>query len=99
MNAIAISNGMREETVARWKMQDDFPAGKWSGKFIPEVGDIIKARVNRIGLCRVLGYFVECGWVGVVAKPLDPPEWYVRQNGDKFDGTCGLFGSEIEQVA
>ena len=75
---------------------DKFPAGKWSGSFIPEIGEKVTAVVNNIGECRVLGYFLEDGWDGVIARPENPPEWVIRQNGG--NAVCGLFGAEIREA-
>jgi hypothetical protein len=41
----------------------------------------------------VLGYFVEHGYLGLEVQPVDPPEWYVRQNG--ADTPCHVFGAEL----
>ena len=49
---------------------------------LPEVGTVVRARINNIGECEVLGYFVDQGFLGIVALPLRPPSWYVAQNGD-----------------
>lgn len=70
------------------------PNGKESGNLNRELLSTITARVNNIGECRVMGWFMEEGWVGIIALPMNPPEWFVRQNGD--NAVCGLFGAEIE---
>jgi len=44
----------------------------------PEVGDIVEVRINSIGLARVIGYFVQDGYLGWLVKPCDPPDWYIR---------------------
>ena len=75
---------------------DEFPAGKWSGNFIPKIGETVFAVVNDIGKCQILGYYLEDGWIGVIAKPAQPPEWFVRQNGE--NAVCGLFGTEIRKL-
>ncbi len=72
------------------------PDGKWSGTFFPKIGDKIKANINEIGICQVLGYYEEGGYIGVIAKPEKPPKWYIKQNG-KY-GMCGLFGAEIREL-
>ena len=74
----------------------EFPEGKWSGKFKPEIGESVVAAVNGIGTCTVLGYYVEGGWTGVIVLPENPPEWFVRQNGQ--NAVCGLFGAEIRKI-
>lgn len=75
---------------------DEFPAGKWSGNFIPKIGETVLAVVNGIGKCKVLGYCLEGGWIEVIALPENPPEWFIRQNGK--DALCGLWGAEIREV-
>ena len=75
---------------------EKFPSGKWSGAFVPEVGEIVTAKMNSLGKGRVLGFFVEAGWVGVIVKLFEPPEWHVRQNGAA--ALAGLFGCEIEKL-
>ncbi len=75
---------------------DEFPTGKWSGNFIPKIGETVFAVVNDIGKCQILGYYLEDGWIGVIAKPAQPPEWFVRQNGE--NAVCGLFGTEIQKA-
>ena len=54
------------------------------------------ARINNIGKCRVLGFFERDGRVGVIAKPVKPPKWFVWQNG--AHALCRLFGAEIEKI-
>jgi len=69
---------------------------KWSGDFIPKIGDTVFCRVNGIGQCKVLGYYVENGWIVVIALPGKPPEWFTHQNGK--NAICGLFGTEIQKL-
>lgn len=69
---------------------------RWSGNFKPEIGETVLARINGIGPCCVLGYYVEHGWIGVIAKPAQPPEWFIRQNGE--EAICGLMGTEIRAL-
>ena len=71
----------------------ELPTGKWSGKTIPKVGDTITAKVNNIGKCYVLGYLLQDEWISVIVKPLNPPEWFIKQNGKSALAT--LFGAEI----
>lgn len=76
------------------KLRADTSVVKWSGASAtpPAVGDIVHVRINSIGRSKVLGYFVEDGWMGVQVLPFDPPEWSVRQNGLR---DLGVFGNEI----
>lgn len=69
---------------------DDRP--KWSGSIpVPPVGAIVVAGV---GPSEVIGYFVAEGWLGLLVKPYDPPESFVRKNG--YDAVCHVFGAEID---
>lgn len=69
---------------------------RWSGNFKPEIGETVLARINGIGTCNILGYYMEYDWIGVIAKPTQPPEWFVRQNG--AEALCGLMGAEIKPL-
>jgi hypothetical protein len=67
---------------------------RWSGiNPPPAIGEIVDVRINVIGPSKVVGYFVEINWLGLLVKPFDPPEWFVRQNG--YDASCRVFGAEI----
>lgn len=69
----------------------------WSGKAdVPALGSFIDIRMNQIGPAEVIGYFSDAGWLGVLAKPLSPPEWFIRQEG--YNRTCHVFGAEIGAV-
>ena len=73
---------------------DELPAGKWSGKNIPKIGDTISAKINNLGNCYVLGYLLQNEWISIIVKPLNPPEWFIKQNGKSALTT--LFRAEIE---
>ena len=60
----------------------------------PDIEVIVDVRINRIGLARVIGYFVESGYLGLLVKPFDPPAWYTDQNG--YNATGHVFGAEIQ---
>lgn len=59
----------------------------------PVIGSIVKCRINRIGDCQVTGYFVEENFLGIVADTVDPPPWFLKQNGT--NRKCHLFGPEF----
>lgn len=82
--------------TAYLKGLNEFPPGKWSGNFIPQVGETVLATVNDIGKSRILGYCLKDDWIGVIALPENPPEWLIRQNGE--NALCGLWGAEIRKV-
>lgn len=68
---------------------------KWSGGAEPPaIGETVTVKINRIGEAKVRGYFVEFGWLGLHVDPVNPPEWYVKQNG--LGAPCHVFGAEIE---
>ena len=67
---------------------------KWTGKLsIPKVGDKLKVVINGIGEAVVQSYFVECKYLGAIVKPLNPPKWYISQNGK--NAVCHVFGAEV----
>jgi hypothetical protein len=71
-------------------------AGKpmWSGeKPPPAVGEIVKANFNNLGAGEVLRYFVHEGYLGVIVRLADPPEFFEKQNGGNVP--AHLFGAEI----
>lgn len=72
---------------------------KWTGQDQPpKVGAIVNLKVNQIGPAAVRGYFLEEGWLGLKVFPLDPPDWYVRQNGlDK--PLAFVSGKDVEVLA
>ena len=67
----------------------------WSGKEPPPaIGTDIIIKINGIGKAKVVGYFVEDGWLGVMTQAEDPPAWYIKQNGGNVVGYA--FGAEIK---
>jgi len=82
--------------TATLRGSDELPTGKWSGETIPEIRDTITAKVNNLGKCYVLGYLLQDKWISVIAKPLNPPEWFIKQNGKSALVT--LFGAEIAEI-
>jgi hypothetical protein len=49
---------------------------KWSGDFpIPAVGSRVFITMNGIGWAFVVGFFESCGYVGLMTKPINPPQW------------------------
>lgn len=75
------------------------PAVKWSNKnpVPPAVGDTVTVTMNGIGKGKVLGYFIEHGWLGLHVWPSKPPDWFRKQNkGVKFyPGQALVFGAEV----
>ena len=89
------SYGYMYLTATLWGI-DKLPAGKWSGKAIPEIGDTISAKINNLGKCYVLGYLLQNEWISIIVNPLNPPEWFINQNGKSALVT--LFGAEIAEI-
>jgi hypothetical protein len=68
---------------------------KWSNKNSPPaIGSKVFSNMNRLGEGVVEGYFVEHGWLGVLVKLDNPPDWYVKQN--KGNPLAHLFGTELK---
>ena len=69
----------------------------WSGKAaVPAIGSDIYIRINGIGKSQVVAYATYEGYLGVMAWPYNPPEWWVKQNGAAGPDNAGLvFGAEI----
>lgn len=77
----------------------EIPTGiKWSHLTfdVPAIGAIVHVRINRIGPSRVMSYFVEDDFLGLLVQPLAPPEWFVKQNG-RFS-ECHVFGTEVDPL-
>jgi len=74
------------------------PENKWSNLTfaVPAIGTIVHVWINRIGAARVESYFIEHGFLGLLVKPLAPPEWFVKQNGRYSE--CHVFGTEVEPL-
>ena len=67
-----------------------------SNKPIPAVGTEINVAINSIGKAKVLKYFVEHGFIGLLVQPLNPPEWYIRQNNE--GEPCHVFPAEVTEL-
>lgn len=72
--------------VAIWS-NDDAP---------PAVNERIELRINCLGKAVVQGYVVICGYLGVMVKLKNPPDWFVRQNGGNV--SCVAYGAEIQRL-
>ena len=75
-----------------------------SNKPLPSVGSEVTVKINGIGVSKVLKYFVEHGFIGLVVQPVDPPEWYRKQNESKTDSAlydwepCHVFPAEVAEL-
>lgn len=93
---------MSEDQKAKWfdKNHDPVhnlpqaPAGSvWSGAYaVPAVGERVKVLVNKAGFGKVVGYFVEFGYLGVHVKLDKEPAWRLHRNGEPMM----VFGIEVE---
>lgn len=67
----------------------------WSNdKPLPAIGTQVHVRINGIGAAVVEKYFIEYGFLGLLVRPLNPPDWYVKQNGRRALGH--VFGIEVD---
>ena len=66
-----------------------------SNKPLPSVGSEVNVAINSIGRSKVLKYFVEHGFIGLVVQPINPPDWYLKQNGDD---PCHVFPAEVTEL-
>jgi len=76
----------------------DPEAVRWSGKTVaapPAIGERIMVRMNGLGPAKVVGYFTEAGYLGLLVKFENPPAWWVRQVHGKRDTVGHVFGAEI----
>ena len=64
-------------------------------KAIPAIGTKLNVKINGIGESIVKKYFVEHGFIGMIVQPLNPPSWYVNQNG--ADEPCHVFPAECTE--
>lgn len=83
----------------------EFDELQWvSNKPLPSVGSEVTVKINGIGVSKVLKYFVEHGLIGLLVQPVDPPEWYRKQNESKTDSAlydwdpCHVFPAEVAEL-
>ena len=75
----------------------EFEKLQWvTNKPIPAVGSEVNVKINGIGRSKVLKYFVEHGFIGLVVQPQNPPTWYIKQNG--ADEPCHVFPAEVTEL-
>lgn len=81
---------------------DGFPAVmKWSGKKeLPAIGAKVKVTMNSLGPAEVVGYYESHGYLGLMVKFENPPEWYRRQVKNNIEETNRALkiGPEKAQV-
>ncbi len=68
---------------------------KWGGKVPPPaIGAEIVVIMNNLGPAVVTGYFTEGGWLGLLCRLKNPPEWHRRQNAGR-KAPSHIFGPEF----
>ncbi len=88
---------MHEKVEQPVNSYTEFEKLAWaSDQTIPAVGSEVDVKINGIGRSKILKYFVEYGFIGLVVQPFDPPAWYVKQNG--ADEPCHVFPSETAEL-
>ena len=77
-----------EEKAIKWAGEEPLP---------PPIGSEVEVTCNWMGPGRVIAYFRECTWFGVVVELHNDPEWH-RENceGTWHEGLALVFGSEIK---
>jgi hypothetical protein len=63
----------------------------------PKVGEKIRVSMNSLGNGEVVGYFSQEGFLGLLVKLSDPPEWYIKQNKGNVVGH--IFGPEWKPIS
>jgi hypothetical protein len=105
------ASGKKDGHCAIYYTHDEEPL-KWSAPFpLPNIGVVIRNTNNGIGPAEVVGYFQKEGYLGLMTKPLNPPEWLVKQQRDQksMEGYDSLpnwrkngigcqFGAEIAEI-
>jgi hypothetical protein len=62
----------------------------------PTIGTRVNVPMNGLGTGTVSSYFTEHGFLGVIVKLDNPPDWHIKQNvGRKYQGHALVFGAEI----
>lgn len=75
--------------------EGDLP--RWSGRgAVPKIGASVNVAINGLGEGKVLAYFTEHGFLGLLVKFKKPPAWYVKQHGK--DKAGHVFGAELQEV-
>lgn len=77
------------------KLVNEAAAIKWSGDLNPPaIGAQIVVTMNRLGPATIEGYFVEAGWLGLLCRLHNAPDWHREQRGG--DPIAHIFGVEFE---
>ncbi len=70
---------------------------RWSGpEPVPAIGDTVHVNFNAIGACRVVSYATVENYLGLMVYPLDPPTWWIKQNGAATPANAAVvYGAEL----
>ena len=72
---------------------------KWSGKEAPPpLGTEIVVEFNKLGPAKVVGYFIEYGWLGLEVQLHAPPDWWVRNAQRHGFKTAFIFGLDYRRA-
>ncbi len=73
---------------------------KWSGKQpIPSIGRKVAINFNQLGTGKVVAYFWEHGYLGLIVKLDKAPEWHrLQKSGTKYFSHVLVFGVEVSNV-
>jgi hypothetical protein len=69
---------------------------KWSGikyPFPPQIGERVTVKFNGFGDGTVIDYFISDGYLGVLVKVDQQPNWHIKQGGTN---PIRAFGIEID---
>lgn len=92
-------NSLEATEETGYNLAEPPPGKKWSGKNpVPKIGDKVRINFNQLGSGVVRSYFFEHGYLGILVKLDNPPEWKRKQHppGSKYHGVAHVFGAEIE---
>lgn len=72
----------------------------WSGPAVlPAVGEVVQVYMNDFGKAEVVGFFISYQFVGFLARPLNPPAWFLKQNAGRWgkagEGVAWFFGCDL----
>ena len=87
-------------TLPDWQHSgSDGHKATWSGTAAPpSVGATVPTYLNEIGEIKITGYTTIEGYLGVVAVPLTPPDWYLKNCEEEGTDTEGVwFGLDLDR--
>lgn len=85
--------GVRDENGKPLEGDPAGPARWFNPEPPPAVGARVRANFNKLGYAKVIGYFVEELYLGLLVEFEDPPEFFKKQNKVNKGH---LFGPEFD---